>query len=111
MVTVVHGRYCQKPKTCDNSGQGSNIMGSSPNILFAKLFASKARTDARYAVAYALLQVADAQRQTAHAQAEVASSLRMLGLGDPATPMGAMEFLSIELRNLGEALKHIAGLV
>jgi len=86
-------------------------MGTAPNVLFSELFASKARTDAGYAIAYALLQIADAQRQAAYGQAEIASSLRKFGLGDPATPMGAIECLSIELRNLGEALKHVAGLV
>lgn len=67
-------------------------------------FEDKARKgDAGFAVAYALIELADAQEATAKA-------LQRLGMGDAATPMGAIENLSLEIKKaalfVGEAIEQ-----
>lgn len=58
----------------------------------------KARTDGSFAIAYALLRVANAQ-------ADTATHLKYLGNGDAATPMGAIEAFGA---HIGEKLDAIA---
>jgi hypothetical protein len=56
------------------------------------LFEDKARKgDAGFAIAYALIDLADAQDATAKA-------LQRLGMGDAATRMGAIEGLAVEIK-------------
>jgi len=57
-----------------------------------------AAKDARWAIAYALMRLADAQES-------VATQLKYLGNGDAATQMGAMEALGLQL---GEKLQAVA---
>lgn len=62
------------------------------------LFEEKARSgEGSYAIAYALLRLAEAQKDSAIA-------LKDLGLADAATPMGAIEFLSREIRDTGRSI-------
>ncbi len=72
------------------------------NIHIQDLCEDKARAgDAGYAIAYALLELADAQQKTAIA-------ITRLGLNDAATPMGAIEMLSLETKRIAEALNAIS---
>jgi hypothetical protein len=59
-----------------------------------------AHDNAGYAIAYALLQLADAHRSAAIA-------LRNLGTGNAATEMGVVEMLAGEVGRIAEALRHI----
>jgi hypothetical protein len=61
----------------------------------------KARTDSGYAIAYALLKVAEAQKT-------VATHIKYLGVGDAATTMGAIEFLSV---HIGEKIDNLASAI
>jgi hypothetical protein len=61
-----------------------------------EMITTKAKTDAGYAIA--LLQVASAQDRTA-------THLKYLGVGDAATTMGAIEFLTV---TLGDKLGALA---
>lgn len=57
----------------------------------------KARAgEGQFAIAFALLQIAREQRSVAYA-------LKQLGLGDAASPMGALEYLSVTLKDGLEA--------
>lgn len=57
------------------------------------LFEEKARAgDGQFAIAFALMQLT-------HAQKSSAAALRDLGLGDTVSPMGAIEFLSTQVRS------------
>lgn len=63
------------------------------------LFEDKARAgDGSFAVAYALLRMAEAQNATA-------AALRQLGTGDAATTMGAIELLAVEVRDGARAIE------
>lgn len=53
--------------------------------------------DGAFAIAYALLELANQQRRTA-------VGIERLGLGDAATPMGAIELLSKGLNDSGERI-------
>ena len=53
--------------------------------------------DGRFAIAYSLLQMTRANES-------VAFQLRSLGLGDAASPMGAIELLSVSIKEGFEAL-------
>jgi hypothetical protein len=55
--------------------------------------------DAGFAIAYALIDLADAQEATAKA-------LQRLGMADAATPMGAVENLSLEVKNAGALISE-----
>jgi hypothetical protein len=57
----------------------------------------RARTDGSYAVAYALLKLADAQTRTAR-------SLERMGMNDASGPMGAIEMVSYELKRIADHL-------
>lgn len=57
--------------------------------------------DAGYAVAYAVLQLAKATDR-------VADQIMALGLGNAATPMGALELLSSEVKRIAGAMEVIA---
>jgi hypothetical protein len=54
--------------------------------------ASSASTESGYAIAYAILKLADACKS-------VATQLKYLGTGDAATTMGAIEYLATEVRD------------
>lgn len=60
-----------------------------------------AKGDGAYAIAHALLLLAKAQDRTA-------THVRNLGLADAATPMGAMEVLSVEFKRIADALDRMA---
>jgi hypothetical protein len=61
-------------------------------------FEERARAgDGAFAIAYALLNLTDAQIATARA-------LNKLGVADASTPFGAMEHLAMELKRAGEAV-------
>lgn len=66
---------------------------------------SKAAGDGSFAIAWAVLTLAAAQERTA-------AALRMLGTGDAATSMGAIEFLAKETKEgshrIADALTEIA---
>jgi len=64
------------------------------------LIEQEARTDSGYAIAYALLRIAEAQDRTA-------TQLKYLGTGDAASTMGAVELLAMELKGVGQALAEI----
>ena len=55
-------------------------------------FAAKAADDPGFAIAYALLELAEAQRNTA-------THLKYLGVGDAGTTMGAIEYLATQIRD------------
>ena len=57
----------------------------------------RARTDGSYAVAYALLKLAEAQTRTAR-------SLERMGMNDASGPMGAIEMVSYELKRIADHL-------
>jgi hypothetical protein len=73
---------------------------ASKSVPLKEFIELKARSDSGYAIAYALLRVADGQQS-------VAAALRMLGLADAATPMGAVEYLATEVHNVASALSDI----
>jgi hypothetical protein len=54
--------------------------------------ASGATTESGYAIAYAILKLADACRS-------MATQLKYLGTGDAGTTMGAIEYLATEVRD------------
>lgn len=58
----------------------------------------RARTDGSYAIAHALLKLAEAQSRTAH-------SLERLGLNEASSSMGAVELLSSELKRIADHLE------
>ncbi|WP_213741905.1 hypothetical protein [Bradyrhizobium sp. dw_411] len=61
-------------------------------------FEERARAgDGPFGIAYAILNLADAQIATARA-------LNKLGVADASTPFGAMENLAMELKRVGEAV-------
>lgn len=71
----------------------------SPNATQLMAFFADAATQNRsekasgyYAIAYALMALAEAQDATA-------TALKYLGAGDAATSMGAVEYLATQLRN------------
>lgn len=62
----------------------------------------KARNgDGAFAIAYALLELAEAQKNTA-------TQLKFLGTGDAATTMGAIELLASEVKHVSEAINALA---
>lgn len=62
----------------------------------------KALIDAGYAIAFAILRLADAQRSTA-------GQIRNLGLADAGgTSMGAIELLASELKGVRDAIHALA---
>jgi hypothetical protein len=62
------------------------------------LFEEKARAgDGSFAIAYALLRLADEQKATAY-------QIRQLGFGDAATSMGGIEHLTLHLSRTGETI-------
>jgi predicted RNA methylase len=64
-----------------------------------QVIAENAATDSGFAIAAALLRLADAQEK-------IARRLSDLGTGNAATQMGAIEFLTVELKS---ALQEVAG--
>jgi hypothetical protein len=69
-------------------------------------FESRARAgDGQFAIAYAMMEVARAAKSAAYA-------LERLGLGDAATPMGAIELLSKGLNDgasdIADAIRAVA---
>jgi hypothetical protein len=58
---------------------------------------NRAESSPEWAKAYALLLIA-------RGQGEIAAALHRLGTADAATPMGAIEFLSLEIKNGFERL-------
>ena len=56
------------------------------------LIEDRARSDGAYAIAYALLEQAEALKACA-------SALRDIGIGNAATPMGGLELLAMEVRD------------
>lgn len=66
------------------------------------LFEDRARKgDGAFAIALALLKLAEAQERTARA-------LNKLGLAEAATPLGAMELLAKEVGGVREAISAVA---
>lgn len=66
------------------------------------IFEDKARAgDGSFAIAFALMEIAREQKRVGYA-------LERLGLGDAATPMGALEALSV---NLGESVDWVASAI
>jgi len=59
-----------------------------------RIITERAEDNGAYAIAYALLRVAD--------------QLKWLGTGDAATTMGAIEMVGAELQGVGNALNAIA---
>ena len=67
------------------------------------LFAEKARAgDGSFAVAWALMHLADAQLGTA-------AAIQRLGVGSASTHFGAIEALAMEVTKVAEALNGISG--
>jgi hypothetical protein len=68
-------------------------------------FAAEAAGDPGFAIAYALLELAEAQRSTA-------THLKYLGVGDAATTMGAVEYLATQIADgmsrLSAAIESLA---
>jgi hypothetical protein len=62
----------------------------------------RARTDGSYAIAFALLELARAQKDTAQA-------LERLGTNDAATPMGAIEMLASEVKRVADNIDNVSG--
>jgi hypothetical protein len=54
-----------------------------------------------FAIAYALLELTEQSRKSANA-------LERLGLNEAATPMGAIELLSSEVRRIANAMEALA---
>jgi len=73
-------------------------MSKRPPIHIHDLIEDLAREDGSYAIAYALLQLAEQAKRAARA-------IDRLGLADAATPMGAIEVLSIELKRIADAME------
>jgi hypothetical protein len=63
----------------------------------ADLIEEKARTDAGYAIAHALMRLADAQ-------GEVAQHIKYLGNGNASTSMGAIEAFGLHIGEKLDAL-------
>lgn len=62
------------------------------------VFEQKARAgDGSFAIAYALLQLAQAQDRTA-------TQIKNLGFADAMTPFGAIEALNMQIKETGELL-------
>jgi hypothetical protein len=68
------------------------------------LIKKRAKGDAGYAIAYALLRLAEAQEATA-------VHLKYLGVGDAASTMGAVEFLATKVGEVAQSLSEVAGQV
>jgi hypothetical protein len=66
------------------------------DMTIEQIIGRKAKIDAFYAIAYALLEVAAAQRETAR-------EINHLGVADAATPMGAIEVLADQVRRIADA--------
>ena len=58
----------------------------------------RAETSHQWAIAWAIMQLADAHKENA-------AALRRLGLADAATPKGALEVISIDLQRLADVLE------
>lgn len=67
-------------------------------------FEEEAGSNAAYAIAYAIMQLASQQ-------AETARQINALGLANAATPMGALEVISIEFKAMAAALQDIASAI
>jgi hypothetical protein len=77
-------------------------MAGKTRVHFEDLCEDQGRSgDGRYAIAYALLQLASAQEHTARA-------LERLGTADAATPMGAIELLAGEVKQVSQAIASLA---
>lgn len=61
----------------------------------------KARTDSGYAIAYALLRIAEAQKN-------VATHIKYLGNGNAMGPMGAIEAFGL---HIGEKIDNLASAI
>lgn len=73
-------------------------MQKPPEKHIKDLFEDKARAgDGSFAIAYAVLDLADAQVATARA-------LNKLGLGDASTPFGALEALGMQIEKAAEII-------
>ena len=73
-------------------------MPKTPEKHIKDLFEDKARAgDGSFAIAYALLDLADAQAATSRA-------LFKLGLADASTPFGALEALGMQIEKAAEIL-------
>lgn len=76
---------------------------SKRNSLLTNLFEEKARGgDGLYAIAYALMEIAGAQR-------EVAVHVKYLGNGDAATTMGAIEAFGMHIGEKMDTFGMIVG--
>jgi hypothetical protein len=68
-----------------------------------KIFQDKAKAgDGAFAIAWALIDLADAQEATAKA-------IQRLGLADAATHCGAIESLGMVVKEVAEAINRVAG--
>lgn len=73
-------------------------MPKAPEKHIKDLFEDKARAgDGSYAIAYALLDLADAQ-------AAASRALNKLGVGDASTPFGALEALGMQIEKAAEII-------
>lgn len=63
---------------------------------------AKAAGEGTFAIAWAIIRLAEAQRATA-------TSLALLGKGDAATPMGALEMLAGEVKAGSAAIANALG--
>jgi hypothetical protein len=67
-----------------------------------EIIEEKANSDGLFAIAYAVLQLVDAQYATAKA-------LNKLGVAEASTPFGAIEAHSMSVQKVADALADISG--
>ncbi|WP_441277700.1 hypothetical protein AB7783_11725 [Tardiphaga sp. 172_B4_N1_3] len=68
-------------------------------------FEERARAgDGAFAIAYALIELKNAQMQTARA-------LNKLGVADASTPFGAIEHLAKEVKDAGQAIAEMGSVI
>ena len=97
--TRASGRTAQRSVSKPNNlADGADVPAAKPDQRIHDFFEQRARAgDGAFAIAYALLNLTDAQIATARA-------LNKLGVSDASTPFGAMENLAMELKRAGESV-------
>jgi hypothetical protein len=70
-----------------------------PRVPILDVFETRARAgDSGYAIAYALLELAG----------RTASGLNQLGTSNAGSPMGAIEYLGLEVKRVADAIESLA---